>query len=180
MQITLPNGVILRPIPESPNDDYMAGSDGQVYSRTKYKGFGRKDYVDWYPLKGHKNPKGYNSVSLCHNNKKVTRHVHRLVCSAFHGQPEKKSLQVRHLDGNPQNNLPENLAWGTQIENWQDREAHGRGMKGEKHPASKLTNFERKAIRWAVQNGLCSQRNAARALSMSQAAVSEIVLGSED
>lgn len=179
MQITLQSGVILSPIPESPSDDYMAGSDGQVYSRTKYKGFGRKDYVDWYPLKGHKTPKGYNSVSLCHDNKKVTRHVHRLVCSAFHGQPEKKSLQVRHLDGNPQNNLPGNLAWGTQIENWADREAHGRGMKGEKHHQSKFTNFERQAIRWAVQKGLCSQRNAARALSVTQSSISEIVLGTE-
>ena len=180
MQINLPSGVTLKSIPESPNDDYMAGSDGLVYSRTRYKGFGRKDYVDWYPLKGHKNPKGYYSVSMCHENKKVTRHVHRLVCSAFHGSPEKPSLQVRHLDGNPQNNCPENLTWGTQIENWQDREAHGHGMKGEKHPQAKMTNFERKAIRWAIQNGLCSQRNAARALSLSQAAIYEIVHGSED
>jgi len=44
--------VILRPIPISPNADYMAGSDGQIYSRTRYKGFGRKEYVDWYPLSG--------------------------------------------------------------------------------------------------------------------------------
>ena len=36
----------LRPIPVSPNDDYMAGSDGQIYSRTKYAGFGRKERVD--------------------------------------------------------------------------------------------------------------------------------------
>ena len=180
MQINLPNGVTLKPIPESPNDDYMAGSDGHVYSRTKYKGFGRKDYVDWYPLKGHKTQKGYNSVSLCHENKKVTRNVHRLVCSAFHGSPEKPSLQVRHLDGNPQNNRPENLVCGTQIENWQDREAHGHGMKGEKHHLSTLTNFERKAIRWSIQKGLCSQRNAGRALSLSQAAIYEIVHGSED
>ena len=34
--------LVLKPIPVSPNDDYMAGSDGQIYSRTKYKGFGRK------------------------------------------------------------------------------------------------------------------------------------------
>ncbi len=180
MQITISNGVVLISIPESPNDDYMAGSDGQVYSQTRYKGFGRKDYVDWYPLKGHKTKKGYNSVSLCHENKKITRCVHRLVCSAFNGPPPFKSALVRHLDGNPQNNVPANLKWGTQIENWQDRIVHGRGMKGEKHPASKFGNFERKAIRWAVRNGLCSRHHAARVLTVSQSAISGIVLGSED
>ena len=178
--LTLADGTVLMPIPSSPNDDYMAGSDGKVYSRTRYKGFGKKDYVDWYPLKGHKTAKGYVSVSMSHENKKVTRNVHRLICEAFHGEPVPKTLQTRHLDGNPDNNIPRNLAWGTQIENWADREAHGRGMKGEKHHQSNFTNFERKAIRWAVEKGLCSQRNAARELNVTQSSISAICLGSEE
>lgn len=178
--LTLPNGVTLKPIPSSPNDDYMAGSDGQVYSRTKYKGFGRKDYVDWYPLKGHTTRKGYVSVSMCHENIKVTKNVHRLICEAFNGPPARATLQTRHLDGNPANNIPTNLAWGTQAENWQDREAHGRGTKGEKHHMAKLTDEQRATIRNAVAMGLCSQRHAARVLGMSQAAISAICLGSED
>lgn len=173
--IILPNGVLLKPIPISPNNDYMAGSDGQIYSRTKYKGFGRKVYVDWYPLKGHDSGKGYKVVSLCHQNHKVTRSIHRLVCMAFHGMPPNPTFQTRHLDGNPQNNLPENLAWGTQEENWMDRKAHGKGMEGEKHWAAKLTNFERQALRWCIQKNLCSQRHAARILGMSQASISAIV-----
>lgn len=173
----LSNGVILKPIPVSPNMDYMAGSDGQIYSRTRYAGFGRKDYVDWYPLKGHNSGKGYRIVSLCHENQKVTKSVHRLICMAFHGMPNPDTLQVRHLDGNRENNIPENLCWGTQQENWTDREAHGRGIKGEKHHAAKLTDFERQALRWAISKGLCSQRHAARCLQMSQASMSYIVLG---
>lgn len=178
--LTLPNGVLLKPIPSSPNDDYMAGSDGNVYSRTRYKGFGRKEYVDWYPLSGHVTAKGYVSISMSHENKKVTKHIHRLVCEAFHGAPPTPTHQVRHLDGNPANNVPTNMMWGTQEENWADRQAHGHGVKGEKHHAAKFTNFERQAIRWAVQKGLTSQRNAARVLGVTQSSIYEIVHGSED
>lgn len=106
MQINLPDGVNLRPIPESPNEDYMAGTDGNVYSRTHYAGFGRKKYVDWYPLIGAKSSGGYRLVSMCHKNKKVTKSVHRLICSAFHGPAPSPSHQVRHLDGTRTNNKP--------------------------------------------------------------------------
>ncbi|MBN8472358.1 HNH endonuclease [Corallococcus exiguus] len=161
-------------IPESPNDDYCAGSDGRVYSRTRYAGFGRKERVDWYPLVGHRNRKGYQTVSLCHENRKVTRTVHRLVCSAFYGPAPFPEAQVRHLDGDPTNNVPSNLAWGTQAENWQDRKAHGRGCEGEKHHSAKLTDEERAHLRWALQQGLCSQKHAARALGMSPSAIAAI------
>lgn len=179
-EVKLPSGVMLRSIPVAPNNDYMAGDDGQIYSRTRYKGFGRKDYVDWYPLSGSLNKKNYRMISLSHENKKVTKHVHRLVCMAFHGMPTTATMQVRHLDGNPENNRPENLCWGTQEENWTDRKAHGRGCEGEKHHASKLTNVEREHIRWAINKGLCSQRNAARVLGMSQASISSIVRSQSD
>ncbi len=171
----LPNMVTLKPIPVSPNEDYMAGDDGQIYSRTRYKGWGRKEYVDWYPLSGRVASSGYLTVSLCHNNVKVTKSVHRLVCTAFHGMPSAQSLQVRHLDGVRSNNRPENLCWGTQEENWQDRKAHGRGCEGEKHHAAKLTDVERDHLRWAIEIGLCSQRYAARVLGMSQGSISAIV-----
>lgn len=167
--------VELRPIPISPNDDYRAGSDGQIYSRTRYKGFGRKEYVDWYPLKGHRTKKGYQTISLCHNNQKVTRAAHRLVCMAFHGLPPIPSSQVRHLNGNPQDNKPTNLAWGTQAENWADRKAHGRGMTGENHPMAKLSDEDCGHLKWAIEKGLCSQRHAARVLGLSQAGVYHIV-----
>lgn len=172
--IRLASGVVLKPIPISPNSDYMAGSDGRIYSRTRYKGFGRKDYVDWYALAGHRNAKGYLTVSLCHENKKVTKHVHRLVCMAFHGMPPFRTAQVRHLDGMPENCVPDNLKWGSQQDNWLDRKAHGHGINGEKHHAAKLTDAEREHLRWALRTGLCSQRHAARMLGMSQAAISAI------
>jgi hypothetical protein len=175
LEIMLSNGILLKSIPVSPNEDYMAGSDGQIYSRTKYAGFGRKDYVDWYPLKGHNTGQGYRSISLCHESKKVTKSVHKLVCMAFHGMPPFPYYQVRHLDGNQQNNRPENLAWGSQEDNWMDRKVHGHGMEGQKHPMAKLSDFEAQALKWAIEKGLVSQHRAARILGMSQAGISHIV-----
>lgn len=174
-EIMLATGIVLRSIPVSPNDDYMAGSDGQIYSRTRYKGFGRKDYVAWYPLRPHRNGKGYLTVSLCHENRKVTRSVHRLVCMAFHGMPPIATMQTRHLDGKPENNLPDNLAWGTQKENWQDRRIHGTASVGEKHWNAHFTDEERAHIQWAVVRGLCSQHQAARTLGVTQSCISAIV-----
>lgn len=172
MTITQTNeGTTLRIIPISPNDDYMAGEDGKIYSRTKIAGLGKKERVDWYPMAVCRNSKGYLTVTLCHQNKKVTRFIHRLVCMAFHGLPTKQSMQVRHLDGNKENNLPENLAWGTQEENWQDRKAHGHGIDGEKHPMAKLSDEERRHIAWMIKKGLCSQRHASRILGVSQSAI---------
>ena len=70
-------------------------------------------------------------------------YVHRLICLAFHGDPPFEGALVRHLDGNPQNNTPENLAWGTLLENasdyWQDQEAvycrdERAGLRGQHKP----------------------------------------------
>ncbi len=51
-------------------------------------------------------------------------YVHRLVCEAWHGPPPNEESIVLHLDGDPQNNTPQNLRWGTQQENAEDRERH--------------------------------------------------------
>jgi hypothetical protein len=57
--------------------------------------------------------------------KETTISVHKLVCSAFHDNPEKKPC-VRHLDCNSMNNAASNLCWGTHIENYADGRRLGR------------------------------------------------------
>lgn len=53
-----------------------------------------------------------------------TRYFHRLVLEAFIG-PCPEGMECRHLDGDAGNNRLENLAWGTPIENGEDKVRHG-------------------------------------------------------
>lgn len=57
--------------------------------------------------------------------------VHRLVLLAFVG-PVPPGMMTRHLDGDPQNNHLENLRYGTQAENDQDKVRHGRNWNAAK------------------------------------------------
>jgi hypothetical protein len=43
--------------------------------------------------------------------------VHRIVATAYHGEPPTKDHVVDHIDTNKQNNRPENLRWVTRLEN---------------------------------------------------------------
>lgn len=43
--------------------------------------------------------------------------VHRIVATAFHGDPPDPKYVVDHLDSNQRNNRPENLKWVTRLEN---------------------------------------------------------------
>lgn len=43
--------------------------------------------------------------------------VHRIVATAFHGEPPTAQHIVDHIDTNRQNNRPENLRWVTKLEN---------------------------------------------------------------
>lgn len=43
--------------------------------------------------------------------------VHRIVCTAFHGEPEGDRNIADHIDTNKWNNRPENLHWVTRMEN---------------------------------------------------------------
>jgi hypothetical protein len=43
--------------------------------------------------------------------------VHRIVATAFHGEPPTKEHVVDHIDTNRQNNRPENLRWLNRLEN---------------------------------------------------------------
>lgn len=55
--------------------------------------------------------------------------VHRLVALAFHGQPADAGSVVRHMNGHPFDNRPENLRWGSHAENMADRVQHHREGK---------------------------------------------------
>lgn len=78
--------------------------------------------------------------------------IHRLVLETFVG-PRPPGMECRHLDGNPLNNNLNNLVWGTHYQNIQDRATHRGFMRGEKNPASKLSDKQATEIRKRVENG---------------------------
>ena len=133
-----PTQVEWRPIAGFP---YEVSNDGRVRrteggSNNAKPGRILKGYVDQY---------GYTNVRLSTHGTVHDRKVHRLVCEAFHGPSELP--EVRHLDGNPGNNHPSNLAWGTQAQNAADRDTHGRTGRGETSGRAKLTNAQVMEIR---------------------------------
>lgn len=79
--------------------------------------------------------------------------VHRLVALAFLGEPpSQQHTDVNHIDGNPSNNLPDNLEWTTHQENiTHAMDILGRrqtiGVRREKHHQAKLTTEQVEEIR---------------------------------
>lgn len=83
--------------------------------------------------------KGYRSVKLnVGKGEKKEFSVHRLVCLAFNGKPPSPDSVCRHLDDNKLNNHYSNLAWGTHLDNHDDRRRNGNSFGREKNGRSKL------------------------------------------
>ncbi len=87
-----------------------------------------------------KHQKGYLRVYLRHEGKTHYKFVHQLVLTTFSG-PCPEGMMCRHLNGNPSDNRLDNLKWGTNRENTEDRIRHGRiaGKRGLDHPRARLT-----------------------------------------
>lgn len=84
--------------------------------------------------------------------------VHRLVCEAFHGPPQ-PGEEVRHINGDPEDNRADNLMWGTSCENKADMERHGTRLKGEKHNMARLAESDVLAIRRSQEhNAILAER----------------------
>lgn len=102
------------PVPHFPG--YEASDDGRVRSLRRGRPRLLSVHVDRY---------GYHRVNVQHDGANRVVGVHRLVCSAFHGAPPSDLPEARHLNGNPADNAPGNLRWGTHADNMRDRLAHG-------------------------------------------------------
>lgn len=104
---------------------YEVSSDGQVRSAMRRKG--SKGGV----LKAGTTKAGYKLVSLWRDGRGLSCNVHRLVAAAFLG-PCPPGMEVRHMDGDPANNVATNLRYGTSSENNLDIVRHGRHLLASK------------------------------------------------
>lgn len=83
---------------------------------------------------------GYHTVKLPLGSTSVqTVRRHVLVAETFVGPKPHPSAVVRHIDGNPGNDSPSNLEWGTQRDNCADTVLHGRSPRGERHGQVRIT-----------------------------------------
>ncbi|MFP5299975.1 NUMOD4 domain-containing protein [Cobetia sp. SIMBA_158] len=98
--------------------------------------------------------------------------VHVAVCLAFHGE-RPPGCYACHLDGNPENNIPSNVYWGTPSQNQEDRKRHGTSNQGRGH---KLTPEKIAEIRARLVDG-CKQSSIAKEFGISQSMVSVIKSG---
>ena len=71
---------------------------------------------------------GHRTVHLYEDTELMVKSVHRLVLEAFDRSPKGNEV-CRHLNGDPNDNRIENLAWGTYSDNAFDRVEHGNHEK---------------------------------------------------
>lgn len=148
---------------------YEVSDAGEVktVARVQTRSNGTKLTVRSIVRKPRRTSKGYLVVDLSAPGGCKTHTVHKLVALAFIG-PRPEGMELRHLNGNPQDCRLCNLQYGTRLENAADRIAHGRQFRGEGSPMAKLTEAQVLAIRSANQ----PQAIIAKAYGVSQKLIS--------
>ena len=111
---------------------------------------------------------GYPKVSMFSGDR---AYIHRLMLQTFKPEGFFVGSVTRHLDGCPCNNHLYNIAWGTQKENMEDRELHGKTCRGEKNKASKLKIADIEYIRSTLK----PRKEIARELDISLGQISKII-----
>jgi hypothetical protein len=126
-----------KPIPTFPG--YFVSDDGRVLSRKRKQPRLLSIATD---------REGRPLVALRQDGRLVTRRVHVLMLLAFVG-PRPDGHVIRHLDGDPTNNILSNLAYGTHSDNGFDAVAHGTHVQASKtecaqgHPFSPENTYYR-------------------------------------
>lgn len=153
---------------------YRIGSDGTVWSN-------RVSSRGWRQLSPTEDRHGYLYVSFRRNGETHRKYVHHLVLEAFVGERPPGADGCHYPDHNPQNNTPENLQWGSRLDNVHQCIEHGRWMRGTKTPIAKLDAEKVRLIRLLQerypQKKIGVQSFLARWFSVSGPAISDIVRG---
>jgi len=161
---------------------YSVTEDGRVFTHRRRFGLGQGNgggvVVDWSyqrelkPSEGHG---GYLYVSISTTRGQRSIPLHGLLTDAFIGL-RPKGKQVRHLNGNPQDNRLANLVYGTNKDNASDRMRCGKHTIGESHGMAKLTEGD---IHWIRKLREAGESYAAisNRYGVSTSAIKDIIKG---
>lgn len=158
----------MREKPWTPDYEYEVTQDGRVYSLSSdWRGYGKRE------LKQQDNSHGYPSVRIVVNGRRKRVTVHRLVAQRFLPPRPSPKHQIRHVNGNRQDNRASNLKWGTAADNAKDRELHGNTARGSRINTSRLT--ENDVLR--IRRNAMTVTQVMKAFDVSQHAAYEVVNG---
>jgi hypothetical protein len=157
---------------------YGLSRDGRVWSKRKGgKCLANPFRDEWRPLKGRVNKRtGYLEVNLSIDSKTYFSQVHVLMAETFLGPKPSPNHEVRHLDGVQLNNAWDNLAWGTPLENHEDRRRHGTSGRGESNSMCSISGEKVEEILEFLESG-GKQCEAVRIFSVSSQHISNIFSG---
>lgn len=172
--LAAPRGVNLIPIIGLENK-YSAGSDGHIYCYSNARVNNRKPKP--FRLSEYLSSERYPCITFVINGRRCNKYVHILICEAFHGERPTPTHEVRHLDGTRNNNLPENLRWGTPAENEADKRRHGRVAEGSRQGVAKLNEEAIRILRIAIPQGLWNPIDAAKVFGVHPSTIRTAVNG---
>ena len=155
-------------------DHYEVSDQGNVRSLDRISSDGRRCKGKLLKL-ATQNQYGHLVVTLRKDDQSYPCGVHRLVLEAFIG-PCPPNMECCHANGDPSDNRPINLRWGTRLDNMRDKRLHGTQCKGSSHGQSKLTEDQVKEIRLRHKAGAESNSKAlAKEYDVAYCTINDIV-----
>lgn len=168
----------IKDIPGYPG--YKIDTNGQVWSMLKQRGGGRRviDVDELHLVKSFALSTGHLQCRAWINGKGRTLRPQIAVALAFlkNDDPENK-IYVCHKDGNPQNNHPTNLYWGTPAQNTDDMRKHKTMSCGEKRWNASLSPAQIKQIISLRRDFNWNQSRIGRVFGVTQSHISRITRG---